>query len=266
LQEWPYSLFTTHSHVSAVILRQNRLQNVDSRIGICRDIAVLDLSHNIISTVCPEVGLLSALQRLSLSFNKLSFLPSTFSFLINLREIKLDSNAFDAVPLALQQTSLTSLSRISLQVPPPKWRVVHTVFQFLLMRCFALLQSNLVRSLDPELCHLAALESLSIEGNPVQFRCGSVALLHNVFFLTISRPLYTTARICYGKALSLCKTACGICWSSRIYRGAIWTLFPGKGVSLHRTAILDMGNLSTGAAFDLFRFIRSMPPITLFLH
>ena len=83
---------------------------------MCAAIAILDLSHNVITSVCPEMGCLASLQRLSLSFNKLSDLPSTFSFLVNLREIKLDSNAFEAVPLALQQTSLANLSRISLQV------------------------------------------------------------------------------------------------------------------------------------------------------
>ncbi len=31
-------------------------------------------------------------------------------------------------------------------------------------------QSNLIRSVDPELCHLTALVALSLEGNPVQFR------------------------------------------------------------------------------------------------
>lgn len=116
VQEWPYSLFSTHLQASAVILRQNRLKDVDSRIGLCTSIAVMDLSHNIISSVCLEIGMLTALQRLSLSHNKLSELPPSFSFLVNLKEIKLDSNAFTAFPLALQQTSLTSLSRISLQV------------------------------------------------------------------------------------------------------------------------------------------------------
>ena len=32
------------------------------------------------------------------------------------------------------------------------------------------LQSNCIRSVDPELCHLTALVSLSLEGNPLEFR------------------------------------------------------------------------------------------------
>lgn len=146
IQEWPYSLFSTHSHVSAIILRQNRLPDVDSRIAMCNAVTIMDLSHNNISSLCPEIGRVTTLQRLSLSFNKLaaSSLPHTLSFLVNLREIKLDSNALDCVPLALQQTSLTSLSRISLQ-------------------------SNCIRALDAELCHLKELASLSLEGNPLEF-------------------------------------------------------------------------------------------------
>ncbi len=32
-------------------------------------------------------------------------------------------------------------------------------------------QSNCIRTVDPELCHLTALVSLSLEGNPLEFRC-----------------------------------------------------------------------------------------------
>jgi hypothetical protein len=128
----------------------------------------MDLSHNSIATICPEIGLLTALQRLSLSFNQLSAssLPHTLSFLTSLREIKLDSNLLDCVPLALLQTSLTCLSRISLQV-----LLSHACQCISVVMPIVPSQSNCICNVDAELCLLTALVSLSLEGNPLQFRC-----------------------------------------------------------------------------------------------
>ena len=71
-----------------------------SEIGLCRQLAFLQLQHNELTEIPSSVGDLTSLRRLGLQYNKLSELPVSLCQCTQITEIALESNVLTSLPVS----------------------------------------------------------------------------------------------------------------------------------------------------------------------
>lgn len=160
--------------VETLVLADNDLFEVSDRIGCMRTLRMLDLGHNLLTTVPDALGDLEALSDfLYLHDNQLASLPPSLERLTKLRYLNISQNAFRVLPecvcrmaglvelrasgnqLASLPASVGNLSRL---------RELH-------------LRDNRLTSLPESIGALPELRQIDLRGNPLAELPASLAAL-----------------------------------------------------------------------------------------
>lgn len=138
-------------NLTALMLYDNKLENLPKEIGLLRKLKTLDLSNNQITKLPEEMAQLSELQSLNLINNKIEKLPKDLSKWSNLIVIKFSHNKFQLFPQGLcSPTFKQHLSEI------------HAT-------------DNGITNLPLEIGYLSSLRHLDLTNNKIEFVPGELA-------------------------------------------------------------------------------------------
>lgn len=93
-----------------------QLEELPPAIGLLRNLEVLNLCNNLLTSLPSEIGRLTILQTLNLALNKLETLPRSITALQELRCISLSDNRFTRFPGCLKK--LKKLESVNLDGNP----------------------------------------------------------------------------------------------------------------------------------------------------
>ena len=125
----------------------NELTSIPPEIGLLTNIQELRLGFNELTSIPPEIGLLTNLQKLILNDNKLTSLPSEIGQLTNLQELHLSDNELTSLPPEIGQFANLQVLRLDNNelafIPPEIGQLTNLQALYL---CF-----NKLMSIPPEI-------------------------------------------------------------------------------------------------------------------
>ena len=158
--EWVWE----RTDLETLVLADNELPEVSSRVGRLKKLRMLDLGHNRLTEIPDAVADLDGLTDfLYLHDNQLTALPSTLARLTRLRYLNISENAFEVWPESISfMTSLIELRVSSNRLASLPDSVVH------LTRLRELhLRDNKLTSLPESIAELRELRHIDLRGNPL---------------------------------------------------------------------------------------------------
>lgn len=148
-------------NLSILYLQFNQLTSLPPEIGNLTTLTHLSLRRNQLSSLPPEIGQLTSLSTLHLNDNQLSSLPPEIGKLSNLTELDLDNNQISSLPRILGE--LAKLTRLDiddnglLSIPPQIGNLVELAFLYA--------RRNRLSSLPADIGNLTNLTLLDLGAN-----------------------------------------------------------------------------------------------------
>ena len=154
-----------------LVLADNDLHQVSPQIGRMRQLRMLDLGHNSISSLPDELGNLDQLTDfLYLHDNQLATLPDSLSNLKRLRYLNISENRFEILPEVIyEMTELRELRVSNNQIQS----LTESIERLRSLRELHL-RNNLLTSLPASLSQLPELRLIDLRGNPIESLPGTL--------------------------------------------------------------------------------------------
>ncbi|KAH3765926.1 hypothetical protein Pelo_2232 [Pelomyxa schiedti] len=98
LKEVPYCLSVLHN-LKQLILKENRIDTITRQILKFSALSSLDVSNNLISSICDDIGNMEKLEYLNISHNNLEDLPCSISLLLRKqKDVLIANNPLGSIP------------------------------------------------------------------------------------------------------------------------------------------------------------------------
>lgn len=154
-------------NLTALMLYDNKLEQIPAEIGLLKKLKTLDLSNNKLTSLPEEVSQLVSLQTLNLINNQISELPADLSKWSNLIEIKFSHNNFERFPQGLCSPTfkqhLTGIHATDNQIANLPMEINH-----LSALRHLDLTNNKIEHVPGELADCLKIKTLALQGNPIK--------------------------------------------------------------------------------------------------
>ncbi|NVM38421.1 MAG: leucine-rich repeat domain-containing protein [Candidatus Lokiarchaeota archaeon] len=164
-----------------LILSENRIEQLDERLGKLKFLTKLYLNDNHIEYLPTTIGNLINLKELNLRRNKLKFLPESLYNLSNLKKLDLSVNRFKKFPENV--CNIISLENLNLSKNQIKI-IPHSIVSLINLKCLTLNQNKLNR-LPDNIGMLDSLVWLLIDGNNLKELPETIKNLKSLKYLYI---------------------------------------------------------------------------------
>ena len=118
IKKLPLELWKLKDILELLWINNNKLESLDSSIGLCHHLQVIKMNNNRLTRLPEEIGLLHNLQRLWAHNNRLVALPRTIGRLYKCQHMSLEKNELTGFPWEFGRlTALTALSYDEKKIP-----------------------------------------------------------------------------------------------------------------------------------------------------
>nr|XP_006813579.1 PREDICTED: leucine-rich repeat and death domain-containing protein 1-like [Saccoglossus kowalevskii] len=181
-------------------LSHKKHKSIDlSRLGLYKDLRILNLKHSELTIVPSEIGECHELQKLDLSFNKISKIPESLYALEQLTELNMRSNALTSVPDEigkLKSMKTLNLSSNKIEKIPASLCALEKLTELNM-------GSNALTSIPDEIGKLKSMETLDLSFNKIDKIPDSLCALEKLTELYMNDNALTSVPDEIGKLKSM---------------------------------------------------------------